>query len=99
MRLVGPTILFATEGWEQQAGCRTEDPTLFFGPPGFESKHDRLRREAEAKAVCAACPAIVACREQALLTGESYGVWGGLGEADRRAVMARRDPRLAARAG
>lgn len=77
-------------GWDHQAGCRTHDPALFFGPNRFEPKRERLAREAEAKAVCATCPCLAACREYALSAGELYGVWGGLGEADRRELLADR---------
>ncbi len=76
--------------WDQQAGCRTHDPALFFGPNRFEPKRERLARESEAKSVCASCPCLTACREYALSAGELYGVWGGLGEADRRELLARR---------
>ena len=78
------------DGWDEAAGCRGEDASLFFGPNRFEPKHERLAREAAAKAVCSNCPALVACREHALKNEELYGVWGGLGEADRRAILARR---------
>jgi WhiB family transcriptional regulator, redox-sensing transcriptional regulator len=77
-------------GWDHQAGCRSHDPTLFFGPNRFEPKRERLAREAEAKAVCATCPCLAACREYALSAGELYGVWGGLGETDRRELLADR---------
>jgi WhiB family transcriptional regulator, redox-sensing transcriptional regulator len=77
-------------GWDQEARCRTHDPTLFFGPNRFEPKRERLAREAEAKAVCAGCPCLRACRDYALSAGELYGVWGGMGESDRREVLARR---------
>jgi WhiB family transcriptional regulator, redox-sensing transcriptional regulator len=83
------------DGWQQTASCRTEDPTLFFGPNRFEPKRERLEREATAKAVCADCPALDACREHALLYGELYGVWGGLGESDRRSLIAARQARVA----
>lgn len=78
------------DGWELTARCRAEDPMLFFGPNRFEPKRERLQREAAAKAICAGCPALVACREHALTQGELYGVWGGLGEGDRRTIMASR---------
>lgn len=78
-------------GWELEARCRDHDAALFFGPNRFEPKHERLAREAAAKEICHACPALVACREHALRTGEAYGVWGGLGEAERRALLAERD--------
>ncbi len=76
--------------WDQDAHCRSRDPALFFGPNRFEPKRERLAREAEAKAVCATCPCIQACREHAVATGELYGVWGGLGETDRRELVADR---------
>lgn len=82
--------LDAEISWDQQARCRTRDPALFFGPNRFEPKRERLAREAEAKAVCATCPCLQACREYAVSTGELYGVWGGLGETDRREVIAGR---------
>ena len=81
----------AAEGWEQDAACRRVDPVLFFGPNRFEPKRERVAREAAAKAVCASCPAIAPCRAHALANGELYGVWGGLGEADRRSILAGRD--------
>lgn len=76
--------------WDQDARCRSHDPMLFFGPNRFEPKRERLAREAEAKAICATCPCIQACREHAIETGELYGVWGGLGESDRRDLIADR---------
>jgi WhiB family transcriptional regulator, redox-sensing transcriptional regulator len=66
---------------------------VFFGPNGFESKRDRARREAAAKAICARCPVIVACRDYAMRANEAFGVWGGLGEAERRILMQRQHTR------
>lgn len=74
-------------GWEALGACRGEDPSLFFGPNRFEPKAQRLAREERAKAICATCPVIDPCREYALRHGEIYGVWGGLGEAERRALL------------
>ena len=71
------------------ARCHGADPELFFGPPGIEPRADRQRREADAKALCRGCPALMACREHALRNGEVYGVWGGLGEQERRMQLAR----------
>jgi WhiB family transcriptional regulator, redox-sensing transcriptional regulator len=85
-----PELVDVSEGWELDARCREEDAALFFGPNRFEPKRERVRREAAAKAICAACPALAACREHALVHEEPYGVWGGLGEADRRALLADR---------
>ena len=93
MRLISE---MPAESWEDAAKCRSHDPTLFFGPNRFEPKRERLEREAAAKAVCATCPAMRECREYAVRNGEIYGVWGGLGEADRRALI---DDRQVAAAG
>jgi WhiB family transcriptional regulator, redox-sensing transcriptional regulator len=93
-----PAVFAPAEGWELQARCREEDPALFFGPNRFEPKRERVEREAAAKEVCATCPAIRACREHALAAGELYGVWGGLGESDRRALLHQRGRRLTATA-
>jgi len=69
--------------------CRGVDPDLFFGPSGPETRSERLEREAQAKAICRTCPAIVPCRAFALAELELYGVWGGLSEQERRTQLAR----------
>jgi len=76
---------------DQLAGarCRGADAELFFGPPGSETRGDRLRRETTAKAMCRECPAMLPCRSYALEHGEVYGVWGGLGEQERRMQLVR----------
>jgi WhiB family redox-sensing transcriptional regulator len=92
---MAPLVAVGDDGWAVGAACRGEDPMLFFGPNRFEPKRERLSREAAAKAVCAQCPALDACREHALAEAEPYGVWGGLGEDDRRSILAARDGRIA----
>jgi WhiB family redox-sensing transcriptional regulator len=76
----GPIV----EQWEWQlaAACREADPDLFF-PPDSERGPRRVAREATAKAICQRCPVRRQCAAHALAAGESYGVWGGLSEADR----------------
>lgn len=73
-------------GWEFEAKCRGADSALFFGPNRFEPKRERLAREAAAKEICRGCTALERCREYALAHGEVYGVWGGLGEVERRSL-------------
>lgn len=85
-----PTAVDPTEPWELQARCRGDEAPLFFGPNRFEPKRERLAREAAAKAICADCPAMTACRDFALSQGELYGVWGGLGELELQALQADR---------
>lgn len=60
---------------------------MFFGPNRFEPKRERREREARAIEICQGCPCITACREHAIATGEAYGVWGGLGETERRELI------------
>ena len=79
-----------SQSWEHRASCRGHDPSLFFGPNRFEPKRERLAREQAAKDVCMRCPVQLPCREHALATGEAFGVWGGLGEAERRTTGSRR---------
>jgi WhiB family redox-sensing transcriptional regulator len=71
------------------ARCRGADSELFFGPPGIEGRTERLEREAAAKALCRECPVLLECRAYALTHVELYGVWGGLGEQERRTHLAR----------
>jgi WhiB family redox-sensing transcriptional regulator len=50
----------------------------------------RERRERIAKSICATCPVIEQCREQALRLAEPYGIWGGLTEEERLAILNKR---------
>lgn len=43
-----------------------------------------------AKGICETCPLISECREQALVNGEAWGIWGGLGYPELRALAASR---------
>ena len=83
-RLPGPQA----ELWEWQllGACRSYDSDLFFHPEG-ERGPTRSNREAAAKAVCAGCPVLQMCREAALAAREPYGVWGGLSEHEREAIL------------
>jgi WhiB family redox-sensing transcriptional regulator len=74
--------------WQYQGACRDLDPEAFFHPDG-ERGPRRRNRENAAKAVCASCPVIAACRAHALAVQEPYGIWGGLSEDDRTAILER----------
>lgn len=73
--------------WQEQARCGAVDASVFFPPPHHESKAERLAREAEAKAICADCVVRSECLEWALTVGETFGVWGGHSEAERRQLL------------
>ena len=72
--------------WRNKAICRTEDPELFF-PVG--SSGPALLQVQQAKAVCRRCPVTEECLGWAMQTGQDAGVWGGMGEDERRAVRRR----------
>ncbi len=70
------------------AACKGADLGLFFGPDS-EFVTGRRDREAKAKAICARCPVRPDCLAYALDTREAYGIWGGLNEDERRAILRR----------
>lgn len=76
--------------WQHQGLCRVSNPETFFHPDG-ERGPSRRWRDARAVAVCQQCPVIQQCREHALRVREPYGVWGGLTEQEREALIAAED--------
>jgi len=70
------------------AVCRSYDPELWFDD-------DDEQRE-EAKALCAVCPVVEACRTWGIETRQEAGVWGGVDEHQRRALFRRRQRAAAA---
>lgn len=86
-RLPGP--IADVWDWQREGLCRGRDSHMFYHPNG-ERGPARAKREDKAKAICRACPVIVECRRHALTTEEPYGIWGGLGENERRDMFKRR---------
>jgi WhiB family redox-sensing transcriptional regulator len=74
----------SVQPWPLRGACRDADPELFFTPEG-ERGTMREYREADAKAVCAGC--LAECRASALEERIPYGVWGGLSETERTAIL------------
>ncbi len=74
--------------WQLDAACRGQDTAIFYHPEN-ERGPSRMRREFEAKTICAACPVIANCRQWALSAREPYGVWGGLSVEERERVLSR----------
>ena len=72
--------------WQQDGSCRDLPSEMFFHPDG-ERGPRRRNRENAAKAICASCPVIQQCRTHALAVQEPYGIWGGLSEDDRLAII------------
>jgi len=76
--------------WQEHGACRSVDPTWFFHPQN-ERGLPRLRRDRQAKAVCASCSVRLECADYAIRAREPYGVWGGLTEEDREHIYRRLD--------
>ena len=72
--------------WYNYAACRGENPELFFPIGTCDSALLQLQA---AKAVCSRCEVQSLCLEWALVAGIDHGVWGGLGEDERRALTRR----------
>jgi WhiB family redox-sensing transcriptional regulator len=77
-------------GWQHFAACRGEDSAFFFAPNYFEKRSEKNAREAVAKSICVRCPVRPECLEYALEIRENHGIWGGLNEMERRAVIRER---------
>lgn len=72
--------------WPRLAACRGIDRALFYSLDVSESREERAERERGAKRICAGCAVREECLTTALEQHESYGIWGGLNEIERRAL-------------
>ena len=78
-------------GWQFRAACRGEDSALFFAPNYFEKREQKNAREAKAKVLCGRCEVRDVCLDYALRIREPHGVWGGMNETERRAILRSRE--------
>ena len=76
------------ELWQQRAACKGPQAAVFFPPAQFERKEEKEMREHRAKAICDMCPVKRACLEYAIHIREPHGIWGGLNELERKALLA-----------
>ncbi|WP_338693061.1 WhiB family transcriptional regulator [Streptomyces sp. Q6] len=67
--------------WWEAAACRTADPEELFVEGAAQSG---------AKRICAACVVRTECLSHALDERIEHGVWGGMTERERRALLRRR---------
>ena len=74
--------------WQVKAACRGPQASVFFPPPTFERKDEKLARERRAKDICRTCPSKQPCLEYAISIKEPHGIWGGLNESERKARLA-----------
>jgi WhiB family transcriptional regulator, redox-sensing transcriptional regulator len=69
------------EDWARVAACRQSQPDQLFVRGAEQNK---------AKQVCAGCPVRTECLAEALDNEIEWGVWGGMTERERRALLRRR---------
>ena len=70
--------------WAVQGRCVGSDPDAMFV---------RGAAQQDAKIICQKCPVIAECLADALDNRTEFGVWGGMTERERRAML-RRHPRV-----
>ena len=71
----------AATDWITRASCRDADPDQLFVQGAAQNR---------AKAVCMGCPVRTECLSDALDNRVEFGVWGGMTERERRALLRRR---------
>ena len=69
--------------WQDGALCAQADAEAWFPEKGGSVKAP--------KKICGACPVRADCLEYALENRFTYGIWGGLTERQRRAILADRE--------
>lgn len=77
--------------WRDDAACRREDPAIFFASPLTAAGQAAVK---QAVAICRDCPVIQQCGRWAYETRQPFGVWGGLSETERRAMLRRHGVRI-----
>lgn len=70
-----------TVSWASRAACRGLDPDALFVQGAAQNR---------AKRVCLGCPVRTECLADALDNRMEFGVWGGMTERERRALLRRR---------
>lgn len=70
-----------TTDWTTRAACRNEDPDALFVQGAEQNR---------AKVICRGCPVRTECLADALDNRIEFGVWGGMTERERRALLRRR---------
>jgi WhiB family redox-sensing transcriptional regulator len=69
------------EDWAPAAACRDQQPDALFVRGAEQNK---------AKLLCKGCPVRTECLAEALDNQIEWGVWGGMTERERRALLRRR---------
>ncbi|MGA5799167.1 WhiB family transcriptional regulator [Streptomyces cellulosae] len=75
------TGVISDTDWGKRGLCRTADPDELFVEGAAQNR---------AKALCTGCPSRTECLAYALDHRIEHGVWGGMTERERRALLRRR---------
>jgi WhiB family redox-sensing transcriptional regulator len=67
--------------WSTRAACRTADPDELFVDGAAQNR---------VKIICTGCPVRTECLAYALDNRIEHGVWGGMTDRERRALLRRR---------
>lgn len=68
------------EDWAPLAACRKTQPDALFVQGAAQQ---------QAKQICLRCPVVAECLADALDNRTEFGVWGGMTERERRAMLRR----------
>jgi WhiB family redox-sensing transcriptional regulator len=79
--LDAPARIGSPAEWSVDAACRNSDPDALFVQGAAQNR---------AKVICRSCPVRIACLADALDNRVEFGVWGGMTERERRALLRRR---------
>jgi len=74
-------IMVWNSDWTSQAACRGSDPDTLFVQGAAQNR---------AKVICLGCSVRTECLADALDNKVEFGVWGGMTERERRALLRRR---------
>ena len=81
MTALTATVADSLQDWSARSACNNADPDDLFVTGAAQNR---------AKAVCLGCPVRTECLSDALDNRVEFGVWGGMTERERRALLRRR---------
>lgn len=81
-----PTPIYDNWAWQEKGLCNDAKNSEIFFYESHERGQDKAKRIELAISYCNACPVIEKCRQFALDTQQTYGIWGGLTEEQRLTI-------------
>ena len=71
-------MMGSAESWNTMGNCRSGDPERLFVTGAAQR---------DARTICRGCPVLKQCLAMALTQKIKFGVWGGMTERERRALL------------